>query len=49
MSWIRSSGWAPNALRSAVYPSSRSYTESFHASGDSQRLVSTGVSLASAA
>src|SRR5437762_7358150 len=46
-SWISSSGWAANALRSAVYPSRRSYTSICHASGDSQRLVSTGVSLAS--
>src|SRR3954447_15086387 len=49
MSWISSSGCAPNALRRAVYPSSRSYTLSFHASGDSHRFVTTGVSLASAA
>src|SRR3954447_12017052 len=49
ISWISSSGCAPNALRRAVYPSSRSYTRSFQASGDSHRLVTTGVSLASAA
>src|SRR5262249_48148060 len=47
-SWMRSSGCAASALRNAPYPSSRSYTSMLHASGDSQRLVSTGASLLSA-
>src|SRR5437588_132583 len=34
ISWIRSSGWALSALRSAEYPSSRSYTPIFQASRD---------------